>query len=109
MISRANGLFSIYRGTTENASGDIIDGAYLVASDVPLALRNADTTSEALSTETPRTIGRFRGRASSGTDLRTFDRIKDQATGEYFTVDSVRAPRSSTRNSDLEFGAHRVN
>jgi len=108
MISRATGLFTIYRGTTTNDSGDEIDGAYIAASGVPLALRNEGTASEGLNTDTPRQITRLAGRATSGADLRARDRIKDEATGEYFQVDWIVAPLSSTRNSDLQFGAHRV-
>ena len=109
MISRATGLFSIYRGAATNTSGDEIDHPYLVLANVPLSLRNSSTISDNPNTATPRTITAFRGRGSSSLGLRANDRIIDQATEESFLVDSVSAPRSSTRNSDLQFVAHRVN
>lgn len=108
MLSRATGLFSIYRGTTTNDSGDETDGAYLVATSIGLSLRNTTTSGESLTTDTPRQISRLAGRAPAGTDLRQFDRIQNQTTSEYFQVDWVREPASSTGNSDLAFGAHRV-
>lgn len=108
MSFRATGSFSIFRGTTTNDSGDVIDGDYLVQSDVALSLRNATTIAESLTTDTPRQTDRLVGRGAPGLDLRQFDRIRNQDTGQIFQVDWVREPASSTRNSALAFGAHRV-
>jgi hypothetical protein len=108
MISRATGLFSIYRGTDTNDSGDEIDVPVKVASDIPMGVRNRSSNFEGPNADTPRQTGLFTGRASHDVDLRRQDRIKDQVTGAYFQVEWVSEPASSTRNSDLMFGLHRV-
>jgi hypothetical protein len=109
MIARATGLFTIYRGTTENASGDEVAADYIVASDVPLALHNGTAVEYSPTTFTPRTITTIRGRATGGTDLRVEDRIKNQSSDQRYVVDTVVEPLSSTRLSDLSFSCHRVN
>jgi hypothetical protein len=110
MLARATGLFSIYRGTTTNSSGDPVDdNVTTTATDVPMALHNNTVIEGDPDTATPRVITAIRGRATRGTDLRAQDRIKDQATGLFYVVDTVSAPLSSTRNSDLGFSCHRVN
>ena len=111
MISRATGLFSIYRGATTNLSGDTVDdNTDPIYVDIPLALHNNTVTEESPNTNSPRTIAGYLGRASSGTDLQANDRLQDQNTGALYVIDGVpRAPLSSTRNSDLQFVVHRVN
>lgn len=110
MLARATGLFSIYRGTTTNLSGDVVDdNTNPLHVDVPLSLHNAAIRSDNPNSATPRSIGGLTGRASSNLDLRTEDRIQHQVTGYLYVVDWVRAPASSTRNSDLRFECHRVN
>ena len=110
MYARATGLFSIYRGTTTDSSGDDVDdNTTATAIDVPLALHNLSVLEDNPDTALARTITAIRGRATRGTDLRVQDRIKDQATGVFYVVDTVAAPLSSTRNSDLSFSVHRVN
>jgi hypothetical protein len=109
MLARATGLFRIYRGTTENTSGDEVAADYPIASDVPLALHNSSVTEYPPNTATPRTINAIRGRAGVGTDLQVEDRIEDQNGGQRYVVDTISEPLSSTRNSDLAFTAHRVN
>lgn len=111
MLSRATGLFSVYRGTTTNDSGDTVDdNTDPLYVDIPLGLRNsASPLSESPNTNSPRTISPLVGRASSDQDLLANDRLQDQYTGLLYVIDWVRAPYSSTRNSDLEFGLHRVN
>lgn len=109
MIARATGLFSIYRGTTENLSGDEIAADYLIASDVPLALHNGGAVEYPANTATPRTITSIRGRATAGLDLRAEDRIKNQSSDQRYVVDTVVEPLSSTGLSDLSFSCHRVN
>jgi hypothetical protein len=110
VISRATGLFSIYRGLTTNDSGDEIDDntdpTYV---DIPLALRNAGNSTNPPNTATPRSIATFVGRAQSDLDLQAEDRLQDQQRDVwYVVVGQPRAPLSSTRNSDLQFEAHRV-
>lgn len=109
MLSRATGLFSIYRGTTTNASGDTVDdNINPLAVDVQLALRNSARLFEPPSTDSPRTVSTFYGRAGKEVDLQSNDRIQDQETLILYVVRWVSAPLSSTRISDLMFEAHRV-
>jgi hypothetical protein len=110
MLARATGLFSVYRDYITNASGDeIADLTNPLYVDVPLALHNFSVVEDPPTTARPRTIRAVRGRASIGTDLQAEDRILNQATGEWFVVDTVVPPLSSTRNSDVAFSVHRVN
>jgi hypothetical protein len=109
MRARATGRFTIYRGTSTNDSGDTVDGDYIVASDVILGLRNTTVTEGDPTTATPRVIKFIRGTATTGTDLRAQDRIKNQETGIRYVIDTVEEGLSSTRNHDLRFEAHRVN
>jgi hypothetical protein len=108
MIARAVDLFAIYRGTTENDSGDEVAADYLVNTAVPLALHNFTITETDPNTATPRTVTGIRGRADRTTDLQPEDRIEDPL-GRRYVIDTVTPPLSSTRNSDLAFTAHRVN
>lgn len=110
MLSRATGLFSIYRGTATNDSGDEIDdNEDPTQVDVPLGLRNATRVEGDPTTATPRLIRYLRGTASPTLDLQAQDRIKNQVTGSFYVVDTVVEPLSSTGHSDLRFEAHRVN
>jgi hypothetical protein len=110
MITRATGLFSLYRASTTNSSGDTVDdNVNPLAVDIPLGLRNATRIEGDPNTATPRVIKYLRGTATVGTDLQAQDRIENQITGTFYVIDVVVEPLSSTGNSDLRFEAHRVN
>ena len=110
MLARATGIFSIYRRTDTNDSGDEVeDNTAPLYTDVAMALHNQSQLEDNPNTAYGRVITAIRGRATVGTDLLARDRIKNQVTGVFYVVDTIVPPLSSTANSDLGFSCHRVN
>lgn len=88
----ASHLVTVLRGTTTNAWGDEIDDdatAQVIASGVPVSLSVTNTNTSDPTTQQIRTVRSISGSIQSDTDVRETDRLRDDATGALFVVESV--------------------
>ena len=107
----ASHLISILRGTTTNQWGDEIDatdGAQVIATGVPVALAITSTTAHDPSTQTIRVVRRITGAIQSDTDVRDNDRLRDDATGAVYVVESVTTPLGPGFTADLDLVLRQV-
>jgi len=88
----ATGTYALLRGTSADAYSDEIDLAVevsgyasIVASVVEQQQRTTRNTDQA-----PRDVRRFVGRVPSFVPVRDEDRLRDNATGEIYTIESFR-------------------
>lgn len=112
MYALASHLVSILRGTTTNAWGDEIDdpnGAQVVATGVPISLAVTNTTASDPTSQQIRVIRSITGAMQSDTDVRETDRLRDDATGAVYIVESVTQPLGPGFVGDLDLVLAKVN
>jgi hypothetical protein len=91
MYALASTTASILRGTTTNAWGDEVDdpNAAVIATGVPVCLDVTNTNAFDPTTQQIRTIRSIHGSIQSDTDVRETDRLRDDASGVIYIVESV--------------------
>ena len=91
MYALASTTCSILRGTTTNGWGDVIDDpdATVIASGVSVCLDVTNTNAFDPTTQQIRTIRSIHGAIQSDIDITANDRLRDDATGVIYIVESV--------------------
>ncbi len=87
-----NCAITIYRGTSSNQFGDVVDSNIPYTSDLPATLIETGKTVQDPSTPTPRTIRAIYLSVPQWVGLLNTDRILNQVTGDIFIVISVTTP-----------------
>jgi len=87
-----NCVITIYRGTTSNQFGDLVDSNVPFISDLPVTLIETGKSVQDPSTPTPRTIRAIYLNVPQWAGVLNTDRILDQATGDTYIVISVTKP-----------------
>ena len=108
MFGWATGLFTILRNTEETETDDDVDIGELVVTGAPLGLRPIRSNSEPPNSLTARTATAYAGRCNVLVDLQAGDRIRDEKTGEVFSVDYVRKSPSMIGRRSLRFDCNRL-
>lgn len=104
MLARATGLASVYRGTTTNSYGDVVDDNSTPAvTGVPVSVLEQTRSVSGDSDSTPRTVRYATGRAGADTGITVDDRLLYAPTGRWFRVTSVRTVANAVRTADLVF------
>lgn len=102
MNTVANTYISIYRGTTEDAEGDEVETDVPLKTGIPASLiegrpRQVDSGTS----DTPRVIRQATLRVGRETDVKRNDRIKDEATGDFWRIEAVGALGNPAFPQDL--------
>lgn len=88
-----NTTISLFRGTTTNAYGDIIDsGAGPLMRQIPAALYETAASVLDPATQTPMTVRSTECLLPSWTGALNSDQIRDEATGDLYMVEEIIAP-----------------
>lgn len=104
MYALASALVSVLRGTTTNQWGDQVDDptATPVASGIPACIEVTNTSAFDPGTQQIRTIRTISGSIQSDTDVRETDRLRDDASGAVYIVESVTQRGGPGFTADLE-------
>ena len=108
MFGWATGQFTILRNTEETETEDDVDIGEIVAWHCPLGLRPTRANSAPPNSLQPRTGTAYAGRCNILVDLQAGDRIRDEKTGEVFSVDYVRKSPSMIGYRSLRFDCNRL-
>lgn len=105
MYALASTTCSVIRGTTTNAWGDQVDdviNATVIATGVPVSLAVTNTNTSDPTTQQIRIVRSISGAIQSDTDIRETDRLRDDATGAIYIVESVTQPLGPGFTGDLD-------
>lgn len=97
-----NTKVSIYRGSTEDEYGDEVDLDTVLKAGIPASLiEGRPRQVESGTSGTPRVIRSATLRLVATTDIKRYDRVKDEATGQLWRVDAVGAIGNPAFTPDL--------
>jgi hypothetical protein len=100
VITPANTLVRILRGTELNEAADEVDSDTPVYEDVPASIIELARPSTSSADLMPRTVRRSVGKFDARVDIRQEDRVEDQFTGMIYTVDNVSRPHVGMFEAD---------
>lgn len=100
MITPANSLVRVFRGTELNYAGDEVDSDTPVYENVPAFITELARPSTNSSDSMPRTVRRSVGKFDARVDIRAEDRLEDQSTGMIFLVENVSNARFGQFEAD---------
>ena len=101
MIATPTTTVSILRGSETNYAGDEVDSDTVHTAGIPASLIEQSRLTTQPVEGGSRTVRRTQLRVPNGTDLTTDDRIKDDRTGETYSVVDVHRPRNAALPFDL--------
>lgn len=101
MYARATTTITIWRGQTEDEWGDPKDLPNPVATGVRASITVQKSYNKSEITTQPRNIRYARMRVTKGTDVQTNDRIKDERTGEIWTILGIEPMQNPVVGQDL--------
>lgn len=108
MNAPANTWASIYRGTTIDSHGDVIDdNGTPVSTGVPLSLVERAALVTRKDETTPRIVRQITGRVTRGTDVQAGDRIRT-ADERWLIVDAVTPSNSQILPGDTKLTLRHV-
>lgn len=109
MKARATTTISVLRGTSTSGFGDTVDGATVAASGITASLLEQRKTVVTPDDLMVRTVRYITCRVPAGTDVRTGDRIRNDATGDVYVLDGQAQPYSPSRTNDIRLDLRKVN
>jgi hypothetical protein len=108
MQAIATTRISILRGTTRDAWGDEQDTDTPVASGIPASLTEQSRRVTTRDDPTPRIVRYAVARVAAGTDVTDQDRVRDDRTGQIYSVDAVSSMANPAAAADLRLDLRRT-
>lgn len=108
MIARATGTATVLRGTTTDDYGDPVDGTTPVLSGIPWSVLEQRRTVTTPDDPDPRWVVMYTGRMPAGTALVRGDRIRDDASGQVYILDSFSETTNPYLRADIRLDLRRV-
>lgn len=99
---------SILRGETTDAYGDPVDASTVAASAVPMSIIEQQKRVWVPAESRTTVVRMYAGRARPGVDVRTQDRLRDEASMTIYQVEGVSAPASPLGASDVRLDLRRI-
>lgn len=109
MISRATTTVTIYRGEGTDEYGDPVDANTIVATGVRASILEQTVKAWTEVTTIPRNFRWAKMRVTHGTDVRQNDRIKDERTGDIWTIVQISDRGNPVRDTDLRIDLEMMN
>jgi hypothetical protein len=100
VITPANTLVRILRGTELNYAGDEVDSDTPVYENVPAFITEMSRPSTNAADSMPRTVRRSVGKFDARADIRAQDRVEDPSTGMIYVVENVSKARPGMYEAD---------
>lgn len=88
----ANTTATVYRGTSTNWAGDVVDSNVPFITDLPVTLIETGKTVQDPSSATPRTIRQIYATVPEWAGIVSTDRLMDQQTGDVYIIIGVTKP-----------------
>ena len=104
----ANCRVSILRGTETTELGDLTDRPVPVADRLPAAIREQRRQTTTNVDDRAQTVLFFTGRLTATVDVRSGDRLRDEATGTIYLVTAVSRHGASSRTNETRLDLERV-
>lgn len=101
MKTRANTTVTIFRGSAYNAWGDEVDSDTIVATGIRASIIEQTVYAQTEVTTLPRSYRFAKMRVTPGTDIRQNDRVKDEKSGEIWTIRQISNRGNPVTNQDL--------
>lgn len=108
MLTWATTRVSILEGTDTDEFGDPVDGATVAASGIPASIIEQSKTVRDRADEAPRTVRSYPCRLPAGTAVTIDNRIRDDATGAVYVIDSLTSPANPLWRQDLHLDLRRT-
>jgi hypothetical protein len=100
---------SVLRGTTVTEFGDTVDSGAVYLSGIPASLIERSRTGISQTDEALRVYRYLVCRLPYGTDVKDTDQIKDESTGEVYSIASVSVNANPVVQQDLRLDLKRTN
>lgn len=101
MYAHATTTVSVLRGSTTDAFGDAVAADAVTASGVPASILEQRRRTYVAAENRVQQVLYYIGRVPGDTDIQLQDRVRDEATGDVYRVDSVSRVSSPVQMNDL--------
>ena len=108
MIAVPTTTVTILGGQTESDYGDPMDSDTVIATDIPAAIVEGRQIIATESDLQARVVRYYTGRVPNGTAIDDSQKIRDERTGEVYSIDNVTAPRNAIIPQDVRLDLRRV-
>ncbi len=108
MIAIPNTTIAILGGSSSSDFEDPVEGTTVVASGLPAFIMENRQIVATESDPQARAIRYYTGRLPFGTEVSDSQRIRDELTGELFSIDHVSKPRNGIVPQDVRLDLRRV-
>jgi hypothetical protein len=108
VIAVPNTTITILGGNTNSDFEDVLDSEIPAGSGIPCCIVEGRQIVSTESDPQARAIRYYTGRLPHGTEINDSQRIKDEKSGEIFSIDHVSTPRNSIIPQDVRLDLRRV-
>lgn len=108
VIAIPNTTITILGGNTNSDFEDVLDSDTPAGSGIPCSIIEGRQVVGTESDAQARIVRYYTGRLPNGTVISDSQRIKDEKTGEIFSIDNVSRPRNSIIPQDVRLDLRRV-
>lgn len=108
MIAIPTTTVSILGGSASSDFGDPIEGTTVAASGIPASIVEGRQTVATESDPQARVVRYYTGRLPNGTEVNDSQRIRDDVTGDIYSIDNVTRPRNPVIPQDVRLDLRRV-
>jgi hypothetical protein len=108
MIAVPTTTVSILGGNTSSDFGDVLDSETVATSGIPASIVEGRQVVATESDPQARIIRYYTGRLPNGTVVNDSQRIRDEVTGEIYSIDNVTRPRNPVIPQDVRLDLRRV-
>lgn len=88
----ATTTITLLRGTAQDSFGDTVDLDQAVASEVPFSILEVGSAARRPNEGRTDNVRNYMGRCYPSLEIRRDDRVRDERTGQVYTVDEVVTP-----------------
>ena len=108
MIAVPNTTVAILGGSSNSDYGDVLDSDTPAATGIPASIIEGRQIVATESDPQARAVRYYTGRLPYGTAVTDAQRIRDEVTGEIFSIDFVTTPRNAVIPQDVRLDLRRV-
>jgi hypothetical protein len=107
-IAIATTTIAILRGTTTDVWGDEADTDTVVSTGIPASLTEQSRRVTTRDDPTPRIVRYAVARVAADTDVTDQDRVRDERTGQVYSIDAVSSMANPAAVADIRLDLRRT-
>jgi hypothetical protein len=108
MIAIATTTVTILGGESDSDYGDVLDSDTPAGSGIPASIIEGRQVVSTESDAQARVIRYYTGRLPNGTIVDDSNRLRDEVTGDVYSIDNVTVPRNPIMEQDVRLDLRRV-